>query len=58
MRLLVATQNQGKVAEYQNLLAGLDCEIIGLGDIGLGDLDVDETGTTFEANALIKARAY
>lgn len=58
MRLLVATQNKGKVAEYQNLLADLDCEIVGLGDIGLGNLDVDETGTTFEENAIIKARAY
>ncbi|QPC82971.1 RdgB/HAM1 family non-canonical purine NTP pyrophosphatase [Phototrophicus methaneseepsis] len=58
MRLLVATQNKGKVAEYQRLLADLDWEIVGLGDIGLGSLDVEETGTTFEENAFIKARAY
>lgn len=59
MKLLVATQNSGKVREYQRLLAALDdVEIVGLGDIGLGKLDVEETGTSFAANAIIKAQAY
>ncbi len=58
MELLVATQNQGKVKEYQRLLSDVSAEIIGLHDIGLGDLDVEETGTTFEENALLKAQVY
>ncbi|MEM9951228.1 MAG: RdgB/HAM1 family non-canonical purine NTP pyrophosphatase [Chloroflexota bacterium] len=58
MEILIATQNQGKVKEYQRLLADIDVSIIGLRDIGLGKMDVEETGTTFEANALLKAEAY
>lgn len=58
MELLIATQNQGKVKEYQRLLAGVDATVIGLADVSLGDLDVEETGTTFEENALLKAKAY
>lgn len=58
MDLLVATQNQGKVKEYQRLLSAVSANIIGLGEVGLGDLDVEETGTTFEENALLKAKAY
>lgn len=58
MELLIATQNKGKVKEYQRLLADVDATVIGLVDVGLGDLDVEETGTTFEENALLKAKAY
>lgn len=58
MELLIATQNQGKVKEYQRLLADVDATVIGLQEVGLGDLDVEETGTTFEENALLKAKAY
>ncbi|MGJ3239628.1 MAG: RdgB/HAM1 family non-canonical purine NTP pyrophosphatase [Anaerolineae bacterium] len=58
LELLVATQNKGKVREYQRLLDGLDVRVIGLGDVGLDQLDVEEVGTTFAVNALIKAQAY
>lgn len=58
MELLIATQNKGKVKEYQRLLADLDVNIIGLADVDLGDMDVEETGTTFEENAILKAKAY
>ncbi len=58
MKLLIATQNPGKVREYQHLLAELPIEILGLQDLGLADMDVDENGESFEANALIKAQAY
>jgi len=60
-QLLIATQNPGKVQEYQELLPAdriPGWEIIGLNDIGLNTLDVDETGTTFEENAILKARTY
>jgi XTP/dITP diphosphohydrolase len=58
MKLLVATGNPGKLREYREMLNGLDVDWVGLGDVGLGDMDVAEAGTTFEANARIKAEAY
>ncbi len=57
-RLLIATTNAGKRDEYRALLADLPYEIVGLADVGLGEMDVDETGTTYFDNALIKARTY
>ena len=57
MRLLIATTNPGKVREYQSLFAGLDLDLIGLNDVGI-DVDVDETGDTYAANAELKARTY
>jgi XTP/dITP diphosphohydrolase len=57
MRLLVATTNLGKVREYQQLLSGLNCDLVGLADVGITQ-DVAETGSTYEDNALLKARAY
>ena len=57
MRLLVATNNAGKVREYDDLLRGLDLELCRLADIGL-EWQVDETGHTFDENARLKAQAY
>lgn len=54
-RLVVATHNAGKVTELRRILADPDVELLGADDVGLGD--VEETGTTFAANALLKARA-
>jgi XTP/dITP diphosphohydrolase len=56
-RLLVATNNPGKLAEYRELLAGLPVELTYLPDVGL-NFAVTETGATFEENAILKARAY
>jgi XTP/dITP diphosphohydrolase len=56
-RLLVATHNPGKLREYHALLAELPLDIVTPADIGL-NLDVEETGATFEANAVLKARAF
>jgi len=53
-RLLVASANRGKVAEYGALLEGLDCELLSLSDAGVSG-DVEETGSTYEENARIKA---
>ena len=55
MRLIVATQNEGKLRELRSLLNGLPVEIVSAAEAGLPD--VEETGRTFEANALLKARA-
>jgi XTP/dITP diphosphohydrolase len=57
MRLLIATTNVGKVREYQQLLTGLNFDLLGLEDLGI-DTDVDETGSTYEENAGLKARTY
>jgi XTP/dITP diphosphohydrolase len=57
MHLLIATTNPGKVREYQQLLNGLYCDLVGLAEVGITQ-DVDETGETYEDNALLKARAY
>ena len=56
-KLLVATHNQGKAREYHELLADLDLDAISLDAAGI-TLDVEETGTTFAENAILKARAY
>ena len=54
-RLLVASGNAHKLQELSRIFYGL-CEIVGMKDIGL-DMDIDETGSTFEENAAIKAEA-
>ena len=53
-RILVATGNAGKLREMGALLGGLGFEILGQGEAGLPA--VEETGDTFVANALLKAR--
>ncbi len=57
MRLLVATQNRGKVREYEELLTGLGLELCSLADVGL-HAPVEETGQTFAENARLKAETY
>ena len=56
-RLLLATNNRGKVGEYRTLLAGCGWEIVTPADIGL-ELDVDESGPDYATNARIKAEAF
>jgi XTP/dITP diphosphohydrolase len=56
--LLIATSNRGKVAEIASLLEGLDCRAIGLEDLPKVPPPVEETGTTYAENALIKADYY
>lgn len=54
-RLLIATNNQGKVKEIKAILGGFYDEIVSLKDAGLS-LEVEEDGDSFEANAVKKAR--
>ena len=56
-KILVATHNQGKVAEYADMLSDLDISWLSLDDIGLTE-EVEETGSTFLANAQMKAAEY
>ncbi len=52
---VLATHNSGKVREFQELLAPLSIRIVTAGDYGL--IEPEETGVTFEANAILKAEA-
>ncbi|MDR3474228.1 MAG: non-canonical purine NTP pyrophosphatase [Devosia sp.] len=54
-RLVIATHNQGKLREFNDLLAPFDLDLVSAGELGLEE--PDETGTTFIANARIKAHA-
>ena len=55
-KMVLATSNRGKLAEFQSLLAGLPFELVSATDL-LGERwTVDEDGDTFEANARKKAR--
>jgi XTP/dITP diphosphohydrolase len=57
LKLLVATTSVGKLREWQELLGDLPLELLTLRDVGI-TFDVDETGSTYAANALLKAEAY
>lgn len=50
----MASKNKAKIAEVEQILRGL-YEVVPMAEIGI-DAEIDETGTTFEENALIKAR--
>src|SRR6185312_13564037 len=54
-RLVIATHNPGKLAEMRELLAPYGIEAVSAGELGLDE--PEETGTTFVANARIKAVA-
>lgn len=54
-RVVIATHNPGKLREMRELLSPYGIEAVPAGDLGLPE--PDETGTTFLANAEIKARA-
>jgi XTP/dITP diphosphohydrolase len=56
-KLLIATHNSGKVREYRDLLADLPLDVTYLDAEGI-ELAVEETGSTFKENALLKARTY
>jgi XTP/dITP diphosphohydrolase len=55
VRVVLATRNAGKIAELRRILAPYDVELLGLGDVAPYEPG-PETGATFSANALAKAR--
>lgn len=55
-RLIFATGNKDKMREIKAIMEGLDYEILSMKEAGL-DIEIEENGTTFRENALIKARA-
>jgi XTP/dITP diphosphohydrolase len=56
-KLLIATNNPGKLVEFQALLAGLDLELVTPAQLGLL-LEVEENGQTYAENAAVKALAF
>ena len=56
-QLVLATRNKGKIAEFERMLNAYSSDIQVLGLADFPDLpDVDETGSTFIENSLLKAR--
>lgn len=55
-RLIFATGNQDKMREIREILGDKDYEILSMKEAGI-DLDIIEDGSTFEENAMIKAKA-
>jgi XTP/dITP diphosphohydrolase len=54
-RLIAATMNKGKLKEIKEIMAGLPFDVVSMDEAGFA-VDIEETGSTFEENALIKAR--
>ena len=57
MKLLLATTNPGKAKDLRATFSGHGFDIVSLMEMGNAP-DVEETGKTFEENAVLKARAY
>ena len=56
MKLILASNNANKLKEFRSLVADLDIELLSQKEAGC-DFEVEETGTTFEENAYLKASA-
>jgi len=56
-KLLLATNNKAKLKEYTRLLQGIPYRIISLKDANINEY-VEETGTSFKDNAVLKAKRY
>ena len=54
-KIIIATSNEGKLVEFRALLADKDVEIVSMKQAGI-DIDIEENGTTFEENSVIKAK--
>ncbi|ADL35203.1 non-canonical purine NTP pyrophosphatase rdgB/HAM1 family [Butyrivibrio proteoclasticus B316] len=56
MRIVFATGNKGKLKEIHRILGDLGMDILSMAEAGVQD-DIEETGTTFEENSMIKAES-
>ncbi|MCI9577587.1 MAG: XTP/dITP diphosphatase [Oscillibacter sp.] len=55
-KFVLATHNPGKLAEMKAILSELGVEVVSPAEAGV-EVDVEETGTTFAENAMLKAKA-
>lgn len=56
MKLIIASNNKGKIKEFKKLLEPMGYEVFSQREADI-NIEVEENGTTFEENAAIKARA-
>ena len=56
MKLVLASKNPKKLKEMNEIMSGMGVEVCLQSDVGI-DIDVEETGATFEENSLLKAKA-
>ena len=56
MDLIIASNNKGKISEFKNILKEFGYNIFSQSEKNI-DIEVEETGTTFEENAILKAQA-
>ena len=56
MKVVLASKNKHKVIEISKITEKFDIELVMESDLGV-DIDVEETGTTFEENSFLKANA-
>lgn len=56
MKIILASNNKNKIVELKQILFPLGYEIISQSEAGV-DIEVEESGTTFEENSMIKAKA-
>ena len=57
MKIVAATGTKHKIEEIESITKKFGMNVITKAEAGVGDLEVEETGTTFEENSLIKAEA-
>ena len=55
-KFVLATHNPGKIREMSAILGRLGIQVVSPKDVGI-TVDVEETGTTFAENAMLKAQA-
>ena len=56
MKLILATNNKGKVKEFKEILSPLGFEVVSQSEAGI-DIEVEENGADFAENAVLKAKA-
>ena len=56
-KILLATNNKAKVREYARLLQSIPYQVVSLEDVNISE-QVEETGTSFKENAILKAKRY
>ena len=56
MKLIIASNNKGKIREYKDIFEPFGFQVYSQSEENIC-LEVEETGTTFEENAAVKARA-
>lgn len=57
MKFLIASNNKNKIEEFNRILSPLGISAVSANEMGLSLDDVEETGNSFEENAVIKAKA-